>query len=388
MGAAAMLAAGGTAGHLFPAFALAQELGRRGISVDLVTDMRGDRYGAGFPARNIYRVPAATFASRSPVAAARTLFTLARGTLSAHGLMGRVKPATVVGFGGYPTIPPLTAARLRGIPTILHEQNAVLGRANRLLSRGVSAIATSFSKVRLLDGALRDKARLTGNPVRDAVLQNAGRLYAASRDGEPFRLLVFGGSQGARFFSDAVPPALVRLPEELRRRLRVTQQCREEDLERVEDRYEAHGIKAELATFFKDLPERMASSHLVMARAGASSVAELAVLGVPSVLVPLPHALDNDQLQNATQLAEAGACWAVEQRTLTETGLAELMARLMASPEELEKAAAAARNQGRGDAAVRLADLVEEFMGLRASGGARDLASERAHAPARLSGGH
>jgi UDP-N-acetylglucosamine--N-acetylmuramyl-(pentapeptide) pyrophosphoryl-undecaprenol N-acetylglucosamine transferase len=242
--------------------------------------------------------------------------------------------------------------------------------------------------VRLLDGALRDKARLTGNPVRDAVLQNAGRLYAASSDGEPFRLLVFGGSQGARFFSDAVPPALVRLPEELRRRLRVTQQCREEDLERVEDRYEAHGIKAELATFFKDLPERMASSHLVMARAGASSVAELAVLGVPSVLVPLPHALDNDQLQNATQLAEAGACWAVEQRTLTETGLAELMARLMASPEELEKAAAAARNQGRGDAAVRLADLVEEFMGLRASGGARDLASERAHAPARLSGGH
>ena len=383
-----MLAAGGTAGHLFPAFALAQELGRRGISVDLVTDMRGDRYGAGFPARNIYRVPAATFASRSPLAAARTIVTLGRGAVSAYGLMGRVRPASVVGFGGYPTIPPLTAARLRGIPTILHEQNAVLGRANRLLSRGVSAIATSFEKVRLLEGALREKARLTGNPVRDAVLQNAGRTYTASRDGEPFRLLIFGGSQGARFFSDAVPPALVRLPEPLKQRLEVTQQCREEDLERVQDRYEEHGVKAELATFFKDLPERMASSHLVIGRAGASSVAELAVLGVPSVLVPLPHALDNDQLLNATQLAEAGACWAVEQKTLTESGLAELIARLMSSAPELEKAAAAARSQGRADAAVRLADLVEELMGLRAPSQMRDMTSERAGEPARLSGGH
>jgi UDP-N-acetylglucosamine--N-acetylmuramyl-(pentapeptide) pyrophosphoryl-undecaprenol N-acetylglucosamine transferase len=383
-----MLAAGGTAGHLFPAFALAQELGRRGISVDLVTDMRGDRYGAGFPARNIYQVPAATFAGRSPVAAARTLLTLGRGTLSAHGLMRRVRPAAVVGFGGYPTLPPLTAARLRGIPTILHEQNAVLGRANRLLSRGVSAIATSFETVRLLEGALRDKARLTGNPVRDAVLQNAGRSYTASRHSEPFRLLIFGGSQGARFFSDAVPPALVRLPEPLKQRLVVTQQCREEDLKCVNDRYVEHGIKAELATFFKDLPERMAASHLVIGRAGASSVAELAVLGVPSVLVPLPHALDNDQLQNATQLAEAGACWAVEQKTLTESGLAELVARLMTSAAELEKAAAAARRQGRADAAVRLADLVEELMGLRAPSQVHDTQSERAPEHARLSGGH
>lgn len=383
-----MLAAGGTAGHLFPAFALAQELGRRGIGVDLVTDMRGDRYGAGFPARNIHQVPAATFAGRSPVAAARTLFTLGRGTLSAYALMGRVRPAALVGFGGYPTIPPLTAARLRGIPTILHEQNAVLGRANRLLSRGVSAIATSFAKVRLLDGALRAKARLTGNPVRDAVLQHAGRLYSASRDGEPFRLLIFGGSQGARFFSDAVPPALVRLPEPLKRRLEVTQQCREEDLERVRAQYRENGIRADLATFFKDLPERMASSHLVIARAGASSVAELAVLGVPSILVPLPHALDNDQLQNATQLAEAGACWPVEQKTLTEPGLAELVARLMSSAGELETAAAAARSQGRADAAVRLADLVEELMGLRAPSQVRDMQSERVREPARLSGGH
>ncbi len=381
-----MLAAGGTAGHLFPAFALAQELGRRGISVDLVTDMRGDRYGADFPARHIYQVPSATFAGRSPVAAARTLFTLGRGALSAYGLMGRAKPAAVVGFGGYPTLPPLTAARLRGIPTLLHEQNAVLGRANRLLSRGVSAIATSFAKVRLLEGALAQKARLTGNPVRDAVLQNAGQAYSASRDGEPFRLLIFGGSQGARFFSDAVPPALVQLPETLRRRLEVTQQCREEDLERVRELYDASGIKADLATFFKDLPRRMASSHLVIGRAGASSVAELAVLGVPSILVPLPHALDNDQLQNATQLAEAGACWAVEQKTLTEAGLTELVARLMVSAVELERAAAAARSQGRPDAAVRLADLVEELMGLSAPRQMPDVRPERAreHAP----GGH
>lgn len=383
-----MLAAGGTAGHLFPAFALAQELGRRGISVDLVTDMRGDRYGADFPARHVYQVPSATFAGRSPVAAARTLVTLGRGALSAYGLMGRAKPAAVVGFGGYPTLPPLTAARLRGIPTLLHEQNAVLGRANRLLSRGVSAIATSFAKVRLLEGALANKARLTGNPVRDAVLQNAGQAYSASRDGEPFRLLIFGGSQGARFFSDAVPPALVRLPETLRRRLEVTQQCREEDLERVRALYDASGIKADLATFFKDLPRRMAPSHLVIGRAGASSVAELAVLGVPSILVPLPHALDNDQLQNATQLAEAGACWAVEQKTLTEAGLAELVARLMVSAVELERAAAAARSQGRPDAAVRLADLVEELMGLSAPRQMPDVRPERAREHARLPGGH
>jgi UDP-N-acetylglucosamine--N-acetylmuramyl-(pentapeptide) pyrophosphoryl-undecaprenol N-acetylglucosamine transferase len=361
-----MLAAGGTAGHLFPAFALAQELGRRGIAVDLVTDMRGDRYGSGFPARTTYRVPSATPAGRSPIAAVRAMTTLSRGTLAAYRLLGRARPAVVVGFGGYPTIPPLIAARLRRIPTLLHEQNAVLGRANRLLSRRVSAIATSFRTTRFLDGPLQAKARMTGNPVRDAVIKSAPAGYAPPAAGGAFRLLVFGGSQGARFFSDAVPPALVQLPAELRSRLAVTQQCREEDIDRVRTAYAEHGIKAELATFFTNLPELMAMSHLVIGRAGASSVAELAVMGMPSILVPLPHALDNDQLQNATRLAEAGACWCIEQKNLTGERLARTLAQLMSEPVTLAEAATAARAQGRPDAAVRLADLVEELMGRRA----------------------
>ena len=382
--ATVLLAAGGTAGHLFPAFALAQELHRRAIAVDLVTDMRGDRYGSGFPARTIYRVPSATPAGRSPVTAAKALLTLGRGTFAAYGLLGRVRPAVIVGFGGYPTIPPLTAARLRRIPSLLHEQNAVLGRANRLLSRGVSAIATSFQTTRFLDGALSVKARMTGNPVRDAVIGSIPAGYRPSANGEPFRLLVFGGSQGARFFSDAVPPALVALPPDLRERLAVTQQCREEDIGRVRQTYAASGIKAELATFFANLPDVMASSHLVIGRAGASSVAELSVIGVPSILVPLPHALDNDQLQNATRLADAGACWCVEQKDLTGARLADMLSRAMREPETLATSAAAARAQGRPDAALRLADLVEELMGRRVAGGS----AARPREQARLSEGN
>ena len=357
-----MLAAGGTAGHLFPAFALAQELIRRGIAVDLMTDTRGDRYGASFPARTTYQVPSATFASRSPVAIARTLTTLGRGIAQAHGILGRAQPAAIIGFGGYPTLPPLIAGRLRRIPTALHEQNAVLGRANRLLSKGVSAIATSFETTRLLDAGLMRKVTFTGNPVRDAVLGLAGSPYRASGPVEPFRLLVFGGSQGARYFSDAVPPALAGLPGTLKSRLRVIQQCRAEDLDRVRQTYSDNAIAAELATFFDNLPDLMASAQLVIGRAGASSVAELSVIGRPSILVPLPHALDNDQLQNATRLAEAGASWCIEQKDLSPARLGGVLAELLDSPDRLAKAAAAAKAQGRPDAAARLADVVEELM--------------------------
>ena len=357
-----MLAAGGTGGHLFPSFALAEELGRRAIAVDLITDMRGDRYGTGFPAREIYQVPSATPAGSSPFATAKAAVTVARGVMAAIGVMRSVCPAVVVGFGGYPSFPPLIAARMRGIPTALHEQNAVLGRANRMLAKRVSAIATSFEQVRLLDGAAAAKARFTGNPVRRAVLERAAVPYAPSGPGQPFNLLVFGGSQGARYFSDAVPPALAMLPAEAKARLTVVQQCREEDLARVEKAYRAAGIVATLAAFFADLPGIMATSHLVVARAGASSVAELAVLGRPSILVPLPHALDNDQLQNAAQLAESGASWCIEQKESSAERLAVEIGRLMQSPDGLARAAAAAKAQGRPDAVVRLADLVVELM--------------------------
>lgn len=357
-----LLAAGGTGGHLFPAYALAEELGRRGITVDLVTDMRGDRYGTGFPARAVHQVPSATLAGKSPVAVAKTALTLSRGILAARRLIKRIQPSVVIGFGGYPSFPPIVAARMAGVPTILHEQNAVLGRANKMLAKRVTAIATSFEHTKFLDGPLMAKAKFTGNPVRDLVIAESARRYAAPVPGGPISLLVFGGSQGARYFSDAVPPALALLPAELKARLQVVQQAREEDLERVKSAYAAAGISTEIATFFKDLPARMAASHLVVARSGASSVAELTVLGRPSILVPLPHALDNDQLQNATRLAEAGGGWCLEQKTLTTERLATVIAGLLGDSAALARAASAAKTCGRPDAVKRLADLAEGLM--------------------------
>lgn len=360
-----MLAAGGTGGHLFPAFALAEELRRRGLVVDLITDMRGDRYGTGFPARRVYQVAAATLVGRSPISAAKTAITLARGVRQAARIMRDVKPAAVIGFGGYPTLPPLIAARLRGIPTAIHEQNAVLGRANRMLASRVAAIATSFERTKLLAGANAAKARFTGNPVRNIVIDWSARPYRPSAPNERFHLLVFGGSQGARFFFETIPPALLRLAPAQRARLFVTQQAREEDLDAVRQAYIAADIAAECAPFFKNLPEIMASSNLVIARAGASTVAELSVMGRPSILVPLPHSLDNDQLQNAMRLAESSGCWCIEQKDLSPERLALELGRLMDDPEAVSRAAAAAKSQGRPDAVVRLGDLVEGLMGKR-----------------------
>ena len=357
-----LLAAGGTGGHLFPAQALAEELARRGITVDLATDMRGDRYGIGFPARTVYRLPSATLGSKSPVAAARTAMLLGRGLFSAYKILGRLKPGAVVGFGGYPTFAPIKAAQVRGLPTLLHEQNAVLGRANRMLAKGVSGIATSFAQTKYLSPDLAAKAHLTGNPVRSAVMAAAQRPYRAPQPGGRLALLVFGGSQGARFFSEAVPPALALLPAEMRNRLDVVQQARAEDAEAVKAAYAANGITAEVSHFFADLPDRMASAQLVIARSGASTVAELTVIGRPSILVPLPHAIDNDQLQNAGRLAESGAAWCIEQKDLSSQRLAQDIARLLGDPGRLTGAADGAKQLGRPDAVVRLADLTEELI--------------------------
>jgi UDP-N-acetylglucosamine--N-acetylmuramyl-(pentapeptide) pyrophosphoryl-undecaprenol N-acetylglucosamine transferase len=357
-----MLAAGGTGGHLFPAFALAQELNRRRILVDLITDTRGDRYGTGFPARQIYQVASATLGRRSPLGVASTACTLARGIHAAWRLLDKVRPAVVVGFGGYASFPPLIAAWLRGIPTALHEQNAVLGRANRLLARSVSIIATSFDSPHLLNGPAKAKARVTGNPVRREVIDCSVRPYTAAEGSRPLTVLVFGGSQGARFLSDTVPVALALLPQDIRGRLEIVQQCRQEDIERVRQAYARCGLVAELAPFFHNLPELMAAAHLVIARGGASTVAELAVLGRPSILVPLPHALDDDQLHNATRLAESGGAWCIQQSELTPERLARDIERLCRNPSELVRAAAAARARGRPEAVQRLADLVEELI--------------------------
>ena len=247
---------------------------------------------------------------------------------------------------------------------MLHEQNAVLGRANRMLGKRVSAIATSFEHTKLLDGPMLTKARYTGNPVRDTVIASSSSLYTPSGFSQMFHLLVFGGSQGARYFSETVPQALKLLPEAQRRRLFVTQQCRAEDQAAVTEAYNSADphIGNDVAPFFKNLPEIMATAHLVIARAGASSVAELAVMGRPSILVPLPHALDNDQLQNATRLAESGASWCIEQKALTAERLAAEISRLMDEPRVLEAAAAAAKSQGRPEAVRHLADMVVGLM--------------------------
>jgi UDP-N-acetylglucosamine--N-acetylmuramyl-(pentapeptide) pyrophosphoryl-undecaprenol N-acetylglucosamine transferase len=339
--------------------ALAQELGRRGVVVDLITDLRGDRYGADFPARQIYRVPAATLTGSSPIAAARTGLTLTRGTAAAFKLFGEIKPGVVIGFGGYPTVPPLLAAKLRRIPCVVHEQNAVLGRANRLLARRVTAIATSFDNVAGIEAAEAGKVHVTGNPVRDLVIHWAERPYVAPDPTGPLNLLVFGGSQGAKFFSDVVPPALAGLPEADRSRLFVTQQAREEDVARVMSAYASAGIRAQVASFFKTLPEDMAKSHVVIGRAGASTIAELTVIGRPAILVPLPHAVDNDQLLNAQRLEAAEAGWCLEQKSLTTEVLTAAVAQLMRDPDLLTRVAANARRLGKPDAVARLADLVE-----------------------------
>ena len=354
-----LLTAGGTGGHLFPAQALAGELQRRGWVVELATDERADKYGSAFPARNVHIIASETIRGRNPVALAKTAFSLLRGTLQARSVIKALKPDAVAGFGGYPTFPPMFAARLTGTPSILHEANGVMGRANKLLAKGVAAIATSVP----LDNLPQDLATKqveTGNPVRDAVLEAADQPYAAPVAGGEFKLLVFGGSQGARFFSDLLPPAIERLPEDIRNRLSIVQQCRPEDIERVQAVYEKLGVKAECASFFKDMPERIAQSHLVICRSGASSVSELSVLGRPSILVPLPGAIDQDQAANARVLEKAGGAWPIRQSELTADRLSEEIIRFINAPDLLAEAAANAHSVAKLDAVKRLADLVEK----------------------------
>ena len=353
----ALLCAGGTGGHLFPAEALATALRARGWTVHLATDERVEAYGKEFPAEAVHLIPSATI-TKSPVAAARAVLRLGRGYLAARSLVRRLKPAAAVGFGGYPTLPPMLAATRAKVPTVIHDANAVLGRANRFLAGRVTAIATSVPKV---GGADMFVARIveTGNPVRPAVVAAAGAAYPALGPGDPFRLLVFGGSQGARFMSDLVPPGVAALPEAIRRRLSVTQQCRPEDMERVAAAYRDLGVAADLQPFFRDMPARIAASHLVVSRSGASTVSELSVIGRPAIMVPLPHALDQDQKANADVLARVGGGWMVEQREMTPARLAQDLADLIEHPARLAEAAEAARRVGRPDAVDRLADLVE-----------------------------
>lgn len=358
-----VLAAGGTGGHLFPAEALATALARRGVVVALATDERATRYGAAFPAQATYVIPSATMRGRDPLSVARTALSLLHGVTRAYRLFGRLRPLAVVGFGGYPTVPPLLAATWRGIPTVIHDANAVIGRANRFLGGRVTAIATSFPDIFAGAPDLAAKATLTGNPVRAAVVAAAAASYAEPGPTEPLRLLVFGGSQGARIMADIVPPAMARLPDDLLSRLHVVQQAREEDVARVREGYAGIGVTAEVAPFFADLPARIASAHLVIARSGAGTVAELAVIGRPAILVPLPHALDQDQRANAMTLVRAGGAVCLLQVDFTSERLAQDILSLAQEPAKLVAMARAARSLGVLDAAERLAALVLRVAG-------------------------
>ncbi len=360
-GAPIVMAAGGTGGHLFPAQALAEALTAQGAELVLVTDQRGRTYTDAFPDVRVMMVDAATFAGRGPVGKLRAGLSILSGVGSAWARLGRIKPAAVIGFGGYPSLPAMAGAVLRGIPTVIHEQNAVLGRVNRLMAGRVSAVACAFDGLRGGGAALAKRAITTGNPVREVITAHRRSGYTPPHADEPVNLLVFGGSQGARVMGQVVPPALAALPQDLRGRLRVTQQCRQEDQGTVEAAYEAAGIQAELAPFFGDMDRRLAEAHLVIARAGASTVTELAVVGRPSILVPLPGAMDDHQTYNANVLTQVDGAWAMPEKEFTPEALAQRLEALLADPDRLAAAAAAAHGAGRPDATARLVHIVSQL---------------------------
>jgi UDP-N-acetylglucosamine--N-acetylmuramyl-(pentapeptide) pyrophosphoryl-undecaprenol N-acetylglucosamine transferase len=356
------LMAGGTGGHLFPAMALAQELARRGHAVELMTDHRVESYGSDFPASAIHIVPSATPSLRNPIKFVAGGLRIVRGIVVAFGKLRQSRPNCVIGFGGYPTFPPFVAANFLGIPGILHEQNAVMGRANRALGRFADVLAMSFRQTRFADQLTLEKV-LTGNPVRDRVRAVATTPYPPLGVDTPIRLVIFGGSQGAKALSDIVPAAIAMMPESVRQRLQIVQQCRAEDLDRVAEAYRQAKVNVELAAFFTDLPERIARSHLVIARSGASTIAELTVLGRPAILIPLPGAIDADQKNNALLVEEAGGGWVAEQATLSPQSLGTRLTTLLTDPATLAGAATAARSLGQPRAVEKLADLAEMLSG-------------------------
>lgn len=349
-----VIATGGTAGHFAPAEALAAELIARGRRVVLMTDARAAKRGLGvFAGYEHYVIAGGGIAGRGPARALIAAGAMLAGVTQARRLLGRLEAAAVAAFGGYPSVAPVLAARLvRPRPAVvLHEQNAVLGRANRFLARRADVLALSLPETSRVPPGI--KTVLTGNPVRRAIVAHD---YAPP--GDTLRLLVLGGSLGARVFSDVVPAALAALPEAFRARLSVAQQCRAEDIARVRDAYAASGIAAELASYFDDVPARLAAAHLVIARAGASTVAELAAAGRPSILVPLPGAIDDHQSGNARALASAGAAWVMPQPSFTPDALSARLGELFNDKASLAAAAASARASARPDAASHLADAV------------------------------
>lgn len=356
-----MVAAGGTGGHLFPAQALAEVLVGRGWRVVLATDDRAHSLADSFPAERRIPLPAATFKPGDPPGMFRAGLTILRGVTQARGELSGLKPAIVVGFGGYPSLPALMAAISQRRRTLIHEQNAVMGRANRLLAPRVTAIACAFPTLLKAPASVQRRAVVVGNPVRP----NIQALYDLSYEPptDEVRLLITGGSQGARLLSELVPQAIAKLPDAIRQRLKVQQQTRAESIDFARKTYDDAAVVAEIATFFDGMAPRLGAAHLMIGRAGASTVCEIAVAGRPSILVPLKIALDDDQGQNARLLAAAGAAEVVREDALTADSLAVLLQALIENPDRLAKMAAAAKAVGKPDAANRLADVVEQTAG-------------------------
>ncbi len=353
-----VVAAGGTGGHLFPAEALARALAERGWRVVLATDARGAAFAEGFPAEERLALDAATFRFGDPVGMSRGAARIALGVAKARRAFRRLRPAAVVGFGGYPSLPALLAAPAVRAPTVIHEQNAVLGRVNRVMAPRVTAVACAFPTLKRAGRTVMAKLEVVGNPVRPDIRALYDAPFREPLRG-PLRLLVTGGSQGARLLSEATPAAVARLPEDLRFRLHVVQQTRPDSMEDARRIYRNALVEAELSPFFRDMAGRLEKAHLVLGRAGASTVCELATAGRPSILVPLASAMDDHQRFNAKLLEDAGAAVVIPERLLTPDRLAEAILGYAEVEGALARAAAAARDVARPDAAERLADVVE-----------------------------
>ncbi|MFB0873740.1 MULTISPECIES: undecaprenyldiphospho-muramoylpentapeptide beta-N-acetylglucosaminyltransferase [unclassified Sphingobium] len=355
-----VLAAGGTGGHMIPAHAVAEELMARGHRVALVTDERGAKIPGIFESAQVHVMPAGRM-TKNPMSWPGALKAILAGRAMARRLNETFRPTAVVGFGGYPAMPALLGALADGVPTAIHEQNAVLGRVNRLLAGRVNAIATAYPDVQRLKPRHAGKVHLVGNPVREEVKQLREEEFPVLTDESVFRVLVIGGSQGATILSSVVPEGLSMLPVALRRRLQVTQQCRAEDIERVRKLYAEMEIPADLATYFNDVPEKLGWSHLVIARAGASTLAELTCAGRPAILIPLPSAMDDHQTANAKEMTDAGGARTISQARFTAVELAKQMQKMAMEPGALQNAAKRAWTCGRPNAARDMADLLESI---------------------------
>lgn len=353
------LATGGTGGHVFPAQALAEELTARGHRLLLITDRRGDAYSGPLGTLETHTISAAGVSGRGKLGMLSAAAKLGLGYLQARKLLKALQPDAVVGFGGYPSLPTMFAATHLHYKSVIHEQNAVLGRANRLLASNVNRIATAFEYTAELRSADQSKAVWTGNPIRPEIAGLRETPYTVPEGETPIHLLVIGGSQGAQILGEVVPGAIERLPQALRQRLRITQQVRAEQLQQVRDHYGRIDVQADLRQFLDDMPQQLASTNLMIARAGASTMAELATAGRPAILIPYPHAVDDHQTANAARMCDASGAWMIPQADLSAGSLAHRLQELLESPVTLKNAAAAAARLGMPQATRQLADVVE-----------------------------